>query len=544
MSRSACKWLGLYLALASVGSAAQTVAGSGTTNTVPVFTGTSTVGNSPITVSGGNVGIGTTQPIATLDVVGSSGTRRIFQEIYTNQPDYSYYYLTLFKIPTGTGWSATTLNAKVCVSRSNDIGVTQCAEIFASRDYYSNIYFSEVTPSVGYGGPFQFVTIANGGANWATLLYDTHLGPGPISWTIDGTLSNWNTTDVVSFTSISSASPKHSILSYSARNTSIPYGNVGIDTTTPAYPLDVAGQIRSSSGGIVFPDGTTQTTAYSASAAALDGAITQSNGNISVAGNIGSGGYLVSTNSGSVGPALSLVNPSKTAPGTARTWNIYNMTGGYGNSLQFWAYDTSGCSTGGLCASRMTLTDNGNVGIGTTSPGAKLEVDGNLKLTSGSGASITFADGTTQSTAYTGVVCGGDYAESVDVSGSRNNYEPGDVLVIGEEAGSDVVKSANPYSTLVVGVYSTKPGMVGRRQATDAKTSTTEVPMAMIGIVPTKVSAENGPIRRGDLLVTSSTVGYAMKGTDRSRLTGAVIGKALGTLDSGTGVIEVVVTLQ
>ncbi len=36
-------------------------------------------------------------------------------------------------------------------------------------------------------------------------------------------------------------------------------GNVGIGTTTPAYKLDVAGQIRSSSGGYVFPDGTTQT---------------------------------------------------------------------------------------------------------------------------------------------------------------------------------------------------------------------------------------------------------------------------------------------
>jgi hypothetical protein len=35
-----------------------------------------------------------------------------------------------------------------------------------------------------------------------------------------------------------------------------------------------------------------------------------------------------------------------------------------------------------------------------------------------------------------------------------------------------------------------------------------------------------------------------MKGTDRSLLTGAVIGKALGSLDSGTGVIEVLVTLQ
>ena len=68
--------------------------------------------------------------------------------------------------------------------------------------------------------------------------------------------------------------------------------------------------------------------------------------------------------------------------------------------------------------------------------------------------------------------------------------------------------------------------------------------MAMVGIVPTKVTAENGPIKRGDLLVTSSTAGYAMKGTDRTILTGAVIGKALGSLEYGEGVIEIFVTLQ
>jgi hypothetical protein len=185
---------------------------------------------------------------------------------------------------------------------------------------------------------------------------------------------------------------------------------------------------------------------------------------------------------------------------------------------------------------------SGNVGIGTTAPGAKLEVSGSVKLTTGSGGSITFQDGSTQSTAYTGVTCGGDYAESVDVSGDRKTFTPGDVLVIDPSAPGKFLKSNEAYSTLVTGIYSTKPGTVGRRLTTPK--SPDEVPMALVGIVPVKVSAENGPIKPGDLLVASSTTGYAMKGTDRGRMLGAVIGKALGALDSGKGVIEAVVTLQ
>ena len=68
--------------------------------------------------------------------------------------------------------------------------------------------------------------------------------------------------------------------------------------------------------------------------------------------------------------------------------------------------------------------------------------------------------------------------------------------------------------------------------------------MAVVGVVPTKVSAENGTVHRGDLLVTSSTPGYAMKGTDRSRMVGAVVGKALEPLSGDKGVIQVLVTLQ
>jgi len=185
---------------------------------------------------------------------------------------------------------------------------------------------------------------------------------------------------------------------------------------------------------------------------------------------------------------------------------------------------------------------NGNVGLGTALPGAKLEVNGSILLTKGSPASITFADGTTQTTAFTGVVSGGDYAESVDVTGDRAGYEPGDVLVIDPKSPGRFLKSGEPYSTSVTGIYSTKPGTVGRRQATPRTAE--EVPMALMGIVPTHVTAENGAIRPGDLLVTSSKVGYAMKGTDRNKMLGAVIGKSLGSLDADKGIVEVLVTLQ
>ena len=187
----------------------------------------------------------------------------------------------------------------------------------------------------------------------------------------------------------------------------------------------------------------------------------------------------------------------------------------------------------------------GNVGIGTPSPGARLEVNGTgIKLTSGSGGSVTYSDGSVQTTAWNGVLSGGDYAESVNISGDKNSYEPGDIIVINATKHGTFAKSAVPYSTLVAGIYSTKPGLLGRRQSGDLKSSTTEIPMAMVGIVPTKVSAENGPIKDGDLLVTSSTPGVAMKGTDATRMMGAVIGKAMDSLHSGNGVIEVLVRLQ
>ena len=96
----------------------------------------------------------------------------------------------------------------------------------------------------------------------------------------------------------------------------------------------------------------------------------------------------------------------------------------------------------------------------------------------------------------------------------------------------------------MIGIYSTQPGVLASPYPVDDPRRAGKLPLAMIGIVPCKVSAENGAIARGDLLVTSSTPAHAMKGTDMTRMTGAIVGKALEPLASGTGTILVAVTLQ
>lgn len=139
---------------------------------------------------------------------------------------------------------------------------------------------------------------------------------------------------------------------------------------------------------------------------------------------------------------------------------------------------------------------------------------------------------------------GADFAEAVAVRGSRDEYEPGDVLAIDRDGTRRLTLSAEPYSTTVAGIYSTKPGVLATEYTIDDPAIGSEVPLAMVGIVPCKVTAANGAIARGDLLVTSPLPGYAMKGTDRTRMLGAIVGKALQPLQSGTGVILVLVTLQ
>lgn len=139
---------------------------------------------------------------------------------------------------------------------------------------------------------------------------------------------------------------------------------------------------------------------------------------------------------------------------------------------------------------------------------------------------------------------GADFAESMAVSEPKETYEAGDTMIIDAGLRRTVTRSSAAYSTTVAGIYSTKPGIVANPHGIEDRRLAGEIPLAVVGIVPCKVSAENGPIAPGDLLVTSSSAGRAMKGTDRTRMLGAIVGKALESHDEGTGVILVLVTLQ
>lgn len=136
---------------------------------------------------------------------------------------------------------------------------------------------------------------------------------------------------------------------------------------------------------------------------------------------------------------------------------------------------------------------------------------------------------------------GADFAELLPCVAGLG---PGDVLVIGSDG--LLRRSSAAYQLTVVGVYSTKPGILAGGEAGKVFSEmdlSSKAPVALMGVVPVKASAENGAIHPGDLLVASATPGHAMRASPNPPV-GTVIGKALSALDEGTGAIQMLVMLQ
>jgi hypothetical protein len=203
------------------------------------------------------------------------------------------------------------------------------------------------------------------------------------------------------------------------------------------------------------------------------------------------------------------------------------------------------------------------VGIGTTNPQYLLDVNGEfscqLALVKGNivctgthtcqaavvnGALDVGGDAVVNGTLNVGgdiVMPAADFAEDFAVEASEA-IEPGAVMVLDENG---ILRASNKaYDRKVAGVISGagdyRPGLILDRR----ESSSGRLPLALVGKVYCKVDAAFGAIEVGDLLTTSETPGHAMKATDQFKAFGAVIGKAMGSLGTGRGLIPILIALQ
>ncbi|MHA4807273.1 beta strand repeat-containing protein [Flavitalea flava] len=276
--------------------------------------------------------------------------------------------------------------------------------------------------------------------------------------------------------------------------------------------------------------------------------------------------------------ALSNTNSSNTANTLNVTTNTQGVIANHstGNAGNFFNNNTSGVGAGVRGEVNSIFGNNGTAGVygvasgtggyagyfehsETTGFGVTLQVisndqgyammvdhegTGNLAAFQAGGINVAridhsgrgFFNGGTQNS-------GADLAEAFDVEGSVAAYEPGDVLLISTQADRTLVKSNAAYSSLVAGVYATKPGVLLTEES--GKSSLADkIPMGVVGVIPTKVCKEGGSIHRGDILVTSSIPGCAMKADLNKLKPGQAIGKALEEFNGTTGKIKVLVNVK
>lgn len=169
---------------------------------------------------------------------------------------------------------------------------------------------------------------------------------------------------------------------------------------------------------------------------------------------------------------------------------------------------------------------NGNVGINNPTPQYKLDVNGSVRTT------------------VLEITGGGDLAEPFDINNSQS-VEPGMVVGIDPQHPAKLRIVDKAYDKTVAGCVSgangINPGLIMQQEGTEADGT---FPVALSGRVYCWADASYGSIQPGDLLTTSDTPGHMMKVRNYSRAQGAVLGKAMGTLDKGTGLVLVLVCLQ
>ena len=138
-------------------------------------------------------------------------------------------------------------------------------------------------------------------------------------------------------------------------------------------------------------------------------------------------------------------------------------------------------------------------------------------------------------------ITGADLAEKFPTSGE---IAPGMVVAIDDQASGQLCLARGMYNRGVAGVVSGANNFAAGAILGNLPGQEAAPPIALSGRCYVWCDASSAPIRPADLLTTSDRPGHAMKATDPLRSHGAVLGKAMTGLDSGQGLVLVLVNLQ
>jgi hypothetical protein len=276
----------------------------------------------------------------------------------------------------------------------------------------------------------------------------------------------------------------------------------------------------------------------------LDGYGTDGGGQINAVANDGSVGAIVYGDSPDTdGGEVSVNNGS----GTEAAELIGNSYGGRLNT-----YDENGISTvilGSSSSGGFAYFYQADGGIGVIVDGESSGA-GHLTIYGTNGSAVITLDGqdangngrvVTQVLQITG---GSDLSENFNVR-AETAPQAGMVVSIDAAHPGELRLSASPYDRTVAGVISGAGGVsTGMLMGQKGTPADGRHPVALTGRVYCQADASGGAIQPGDLLTTSATPGHAMKVTDHARAQGAIIGKAMTSLEQGKGLVLVLVSLQ
>ena len=429
--------------------------------------------------------------------------------------------------------------------------------VFAQTDLRLRVWFNDGTNGSQRLSPDQRLAptayLAANSVTTATIADAAIRGPKIAAGAVTGTQVATNTLDASRFavvgppnagqvlgfngTGLTWTAPGGGVFSLNGTSAYYNGGNVGIGTNVPATKLEV----KTGTGlpGFTHTDGTIRVGSYvggSTSGATGGWLGTISNHALHFFVNNGQPAMTVDT-AGNVG--IGTATPStKLELQTAINEYGFTHTNGTVTLSEYIGNSTTVASGAWLGTNTafplyfyanngnpgITLSTAGNVGIGFTNPQTKLDVNGTIR---------------TKVLTITG---GADVAEPFPMK--EEELEKGSVVVIDDKHPGRLKRSASAYDRRVAGIVSgangIHPGIALQQEgAVEGGRN-----VALSGRVYVQADASGGPIKPGDLLTTSYTPGHAMKVTNHARSQGAVIGKAMSSLNEGSGMVLVLVTLQ